>query len=329
MTRLRQYKYAWDSSADPLASGAMREVVLQGAETEDLREGSTAVCTFVGNSEPVGYSMACHIQLDAIKVQITNPTNAAMNFSEGFLVVTVAPPPGVFAAGLVAEPGTDYGPPSGGGGGGTVDSVTGGTGVDVDATDPANPIANLDTATLASLAKADSALQAAVLSVVAGTNVTVDATDPAHPIVNSSGGGGGAAFSGARAHNSTNQGPFGAGTAQLAFDVEEFDTDAYFDIGGGVEFIIPVGGTGIYLVGADVEGSGTASLPRLIIKVDGTQVFRSDPHSADDASIGGSVLLSLAAGASVTCHIQADDNCTSIAGAGTPAFWITKLGTLP
>lgn len=49
--------------------------------------------------------------------------------------------------------------PSGGGGGGTVDSVVGGAGIDVDSTDPANPIVSLDTATIASLALADSSTQ--------------------------------------------------------------------------------------------------------------------------------------------------------------------------
>ena len=42
--------------------------------------------------------------------------------------------------------------------------------------------------TIASLGKADTALQ----SVVAGTNVTVDDTDPQNPIISASGGGGGA-----------------------------------------------------------------------------------------------------------------------------------------
>ena len=48
---------------------------------------------------------------------------------------------------------------AGGGGGGQVDSVVGGTGIDVNATDPVNPTVNLDSATVASLGLADSALQ--------------------------------------------------------------------------------------------------------------------------------------------------------------------------
>jgi hypothetical protein len=48
---------------------------------------------------------------------------------------------------------------SGGGGGGTVDSVVEGTNIDVDATDPANPIVSLDSAAISALAAAASALQ--------------------------------------------------------------------------------------------------------------------------------------------------------------------------
>lgn len=47
----------------------------------------------------------------------------------------------------------------GGGSGGTVDTIVEGTGIDVDATDPANPIVSIDSATQASLALADSATQ--------------------------------------------------------------------------------------------------------------------------------------------------------------------------
>jgi hypothetical protein len=61
----------------------------------------------------------------------------------------------------------------GGGGGGVVDSVVAGTGIQVNATDPANPIVT----------------NTGVLSVVAGTNVTVDDTNPQHPIVSATGGG--------------------------------------------------------------------------------------------------------------------------------------------
>jgi hypothetical protein len=106
--------------------------------------------------------------------------------------------------------------PATGGGGGGVASVSDGTGIDVDNTDPINPIVNLDSASIASLALADSATQpgdlgtaaftsasayataaqgatadSAVQSVVAGTNVSVDNTDPQNPIVSATGGGGG------------------------------------------------------------------------------------------------------------------------------------------
>lgn len=57
----------------------------------------------------------------------------------------------------------------GGGGGGGVDSVTGGTGIDVDNTDPANPIVELDAASIASLALADTAVQPGDLATVATT----------------------------------------------------------------------------------------------------------------------------------------------------------------
>jgi hypothetical protein len=48
---------------------------------------------------------------------------------------------------------------TGGGGGGQVDSVVAGTGIDVDATDPVNPEVSLDSASVASLGLADTALQ--------------------------------------------------------------------------------------------------------------------------------------------------------------------------
>jgi hypothetical protein len=60
------------------------------------------------------------------------------------------------------------------GGGGQVDSVVGGTGIDVDDTDPENPEVSLDSATIASLALADSALQS--LSGAVLTDQTVGQT---------------------------------------------------------------------------------------------------------------------------------------------------------
>jgi hypothetical protein len=59
---------------------------------------------------------------------------------------------------------------SGGGSGGQVDSVVAGTGIDVDATDPINPEVSLDSATISSLALADSSLQS-------GDNVSVLTND--------------------------------------------------------------------------------------------------------------------------------------------------------
>lgn len=73
------------------------------------------------------------------------------------------------------------------GGGGGIVSVVAGTGIDVDSTDPANPVVSLDAASIASLALADSAVQ----SIVAGANITVDDTDPQNPVVSASGGSGG------------------------------------------------------------------------------------------------------------------------------------------
>lgn len=66
---------------------------------------------------------------------------------------------------------------TGGVGGGQVDTVVGGTGVDVDATDPANPIVNLDAATIASLALADTASQPGhthVISDITSLQTTLD-----------------------------------------------------------------------------------------------------------------------------------------------------------
>jgi nucleoside phosphorylase len=61
-----------------------------------------------------------------------------------------------------------------GGGGGTVDSIVAGDGIDVDDTDPANPIVS----------------NIGVITVTAGANVTVDDTDPQNLIISATGGGG-------------------------------------------------------------------------------------------------------------------------------------------
>lgn len=58
-----------------------------------------------------------------------------------------------------------------GGGGGDVDAVVGGAGVDVDATDPVNPVVNLNSATIASLGLADTAVQPA-RAINSGTGLT-------------------------------------------------------------------------------------------------------------------------------------------------------------
>lgn len=58
----------------------------------------------------------------------------------------------------------------GGGGSGTVGSIVAGAGIDVDATDPANPEVALDSATIASLALADSATQPGDLGTMAAIN---------------------------------------------------------------------------------------------------------------------------------------------------------------
>lgn len=58
------------------------------------------------------------------------------------------------------------------GGDGTVESVVAGTGIDVDDTDPANPIVS-----------AESTGGGTVDSVVAGSGIDVDSTDPANPVV--------------------------------------------------------------------------------------------------------------------------------------------------
>lgn len=77
--------------------------------------------------------------------------------------------------------------PDVGGGGGGIESIVAGTGIDVDATDPLNPVVALDAASIASLALADSAVQ----SIIAGANIIVDDTDPQNPVVSASGGSGG------------------------------------------------------------------------------------------------------------------------------------------
>ena len=55
-----------------------------------------------------------------------------------------------------------------------VASVVAGTGIDVDATDPANPVVDLDAATIASLALADSATQPGDLATVATSGAYAD-----------------------------------------------------------------------------------------------------------------------------------------------------------
>lgn len=66
-------------------------------------------------------------------------------------------------------------PGGGGGGGGAVETVVAGDGIDVDSTDPANPIVS----------------NIGVITIVAGTNITIDMTDPQNPVISASGGGGG------------------------------------------------------------------------------------------------------------------------------------------
>jgi len=74
----------------------------------------------------------------------------------------------------------------GAGGGGQVNSIVGtASQIDVNSTDPVNPVLSLNTAVTASLALADTSVQ----SVQAGTNVTIDNTNPASPIINVSAGG--------------------------------------------------------------------------------------------------------------------------------------------
>lgn len=110
---------------------------------------------------------------------------------------------------------------NGAGGGGGIVSVQGGTGIEIDVTDPDNPIVLLDTGSITSLALADTALQpgdivtgdiiqgsgvsltgtltnrlmgagdvtinstgtGGIASVVAGTGIDVDNTDPDNPVV--------------------------------------------------------------------------------------------------------------------------------------------------
>jgi hypothetical protein len=69
---------------------------------------------------------------------------------------------------------------SGTGGGGSLGAVlVAGTGIAVNNADPTHPVVALSTGTIASLAKADSALQ----SVVSGSGLAVDVTDPLNPVV--------------------------------------------------------------------------------------------------------------------------------------------------
>lgn len=79
----------------------------------------------------------------------------------------------------------------GGGGGGQVNTITQGTGIAVNATDPINPTVSLSSGPIASLALADSAVQPSALGDAAGLNVgtsagTVAAGNHTHPAATTS-----------------------------------------------------------------------------------------------------------------------------------------------
>lgn len=102
-----------------------------------------------------GYVIPTQATLDAKLINITGFITAGSNVTITGAGTAISPYI------INAAPGT----------GGQVDSVVGGTGIDVDSSDPENPVTSLNSASIASLAKADTAIQN-----LAGLSITTTAT---------------------------------------------------------------------------------------------------------------------------------------------------------
>lgn len=188
-------------------------------------------------------------------------------------------------------------------------TVTNGSGV------AGNPTIALGADTVASLALADTAVQPADLvpitdatvltendetavfansrQLLAGTNITFDDTTPGERTVNASGGGGGS-LTAARVHRSTSQSLNGSGDTTLQFDVEDYDTGSYVDLGTDNTKIV-ISATGFYMFGffyhVNANGFQTAA-----IRLNGgsTPLIATSPASSSNdwrAAVAGAAPL--------------------------------------
>ena len=209
-----------------------------------------------------------------ITVDNTDPINPIVNLEtaiNGMTVNGVVLSDAGVATNYLDETGAYSLPP----GSGQVDSVVGGVNITVDATDPINPIANLDAAitgvsvngvTLSGVGAATNYLDESgaysvpagggqVDSVVGGTNISVNVADPVNPIVNLD-----AAITGVSVDGVTLT---TAGAATNYLD----ETGAYsVPAGGG-------GGVNTVTGGVNITNSGTAADP--ILDVDDPLIIGS------------------------------------------------------
>jgi hypothetical protein len=130
-----------------------------GGGAVDSVNGETGVVVLSAadvGADPAGSAAAAQTAANAY----TDAEIAALDFQDPITLTTLG------SSGAATFDGTTLNIPeyAGGGDGGTVDTVVAGTGIDVDATDPANPVIALDTAAQDSLALADSSVQPADLT---------------------------------------------------------------------------------------------------------------------------------------------------------------------
>lgn len=148
------------------------------------------------------------------------------------------------------------------------------------------------------------------------------------------GGGGPAAFSGARVTNSTDltaisgDSPIGA---PLTFDTERFDTDSYHDPATNPSRLT-VPADGYYLIGAHVQWSSTVTGLRLLtLQIDGTTIIAKQGFGAAGTasrmiSIQSMQFLSANSYVEVFARSTASSIDITVQPEWSPDFWITKLG---
>lgn len=140
--------------------------------------------------------------------------------------------------------------PGAGSGGGGIESVVAGVGIEVDDTDPVNPIVGLDAASQASLALADSAVQ----SIVAGANIVVDDTDPQNPVVSASGGSGGSPSISIQAAETLPARSFVTMTATGAFLADASEPEAGKPAHGFVQTLVSSGAFATVVLSGPLSG---------------------------------------------------------------------------